>query len=109
MRTVHPRQRSGIWITSSKGTRAMKKASVLALAFAMLLAGAATAFAQDVRYNFDKQADFSQFKTYKWVTLKGAQVSNDLVDMQIKAAVDSELATKGLRRTGADTADAYVG
>ena len=77
----------------------MKKPSVLTLALAVLLAGAVTAFAQDVRYNFDKQANFSQFKTYKWVTLKGAQVPNELVDMQIKAAVDMELATKGLKRT----------
>jgi hypothetical protein len=87
----------------------MKKPSVLTLAFAVLLASAVTAFAQDVRYNFDKQADFSQFKTYKWVTLKGAQVPNELVDMQIKAAVDMELATKGLKRTDAETADLYVG
>jgi hypothetical protein len=86
-----------------------KKPSVLTLALAVLLASAVTAFAQDVRYNFDKQADFSQFKTYKWVTLKGAQAPNDLVDMQIKAAVDAELAMKGLKRTDADTADLYVG
>jgi hypothetical protein len=87
----------------------MKTRSVLALASAVLLAGAVTASAQEVRYNFDKQADFSQFKTYKWVALKGAQVPNDLVDQQIKAAVDAELATKGLKRTDADTADLYVG
>ena len=75
----------------------------------LFVASAVTVFAQDVRYNFDKQADFSQFKTYKWVTLKGATAPNDLVDMQIKAAVDAELATKGLKRTDADTADLYVG
>ena len=87
----------------------MKKPSVLTLALAVLLASAVAAFAQDVRYNFDKQADFSQFKTYKWVTLKGGQVPNELVDTQIKAAVDMELATKGLKRTDAETADLYVG
>ena len=87
----------------------MRKPSVPVLAFAVLLASAISAFAQDVRYNFDKQADFSQFKTYKWVNLKGAQVPSDLVDMQIKSAVDAELATKGLKRTDAETADLYVG
>jgi hypothetical protein len=87
----------------------MKKPSVLALALAVLLASAATAFAQDVRYNFDKQTDFSQFKTYKWVSLKGSQGLNPLVDMQIKAAVDTELTAKGLTKTEADTADLYVG
>ena len=34
---------------------------------------------------------------------------NELVDVQIKAAIDTELATKGLKRTEADTADLYVG
>ena len=87
----------------------MDKPSVPVLAFAMLLAGATVAFAQDVRYNFDKQATFSMFKTYKWVTLKGAQQPNQLVDGQIRAAIDSELATKGLMRTEADSADLYIG
>jgi hypothetical protein len=87
----------------------MNKSSVLMLAPALLLAGAVTTFAQDIRYNFDKQTNFAQFKTYKWVTLKGAQPPNELVDQQIKSAIDSELATKGLMRTDADTADLYVG
>jgi hypothetical protein len=76
---------------------------------ALLLTNAASAAAQDVRYNFDKQANFGAFKTYKWVAMKDAQPMNALVDGQIKAAIDSELATKGLTRTDADTADLYIG
>ena len=49
----------------------MDKPSVPVLAFAMLLASATIAFAQDVRYNFDKQANFAKFKTYKWVAHQG--------------------------------------
>ena len=58
----------------------------------VLLAAASPAMAQDVRYNFDSQADFASFKTYKWVTIKGATPLSDLADKQIKAAVDAELA-----------------
>ena len=87
----------------------MSKPTVPVLAFAMLLASATVAFTQDIRYNFDKQAPFTMFKTYKWVTLKGAQQPNQIVDGQIRAAIDSELATKGLTRTDADNADLYVG
>ena len=83
--------------------------TLLGISLLLVMAATSPALAQDVRYNFDKQANFSQFKTYKWVTLKGAQVPNELVDMQIKAAVDMELATKGLKRTDAETADLYVG
>lgn len=87
----------------------MKRLFLLALTAAIVLAGAGSTFAQDVRYNFDKNANFASFKTYKWVTLKNAQRINDLAEMQLKAAIDAELATKGLTRTEADTADLYIG
>jgi hypothetical protein len=75
----------------------------------LLLACAESAFAQDVRYNFDRQADFTQFKSYKWVTIKDAARLSDLVDRQIKATVEAELAKKGLTKTDSDTADLYLG
>src|SRR5262245_39676786 len=75
----------------------------------LLVIGARSASAQDVRYNFDKQADFAKFKTYKWVAIKDAAKVSDLVDKQIKDTVDAELAKKGLSKTDADSADLYVG
>jgi uncharacterized protein DUF4136 len=73
-----------------------------------LLLAAVSAFGQDVRYNFDKNADFSKFKTYKWVTLKDAATVNDLVDKQIKGAVDTELAAKGLTKVDDDSANLFI-
>jgi len=68
-----------------------------------------TALAQDVRYNFDKKADFTKFKTYKWVDIKDAKKFNDLIDKDIKDAVDAQLATKGLTKTDGDDADLLIG
>jgi Domain of unknown function (DUF4136) len=85
----------------------MKRLATLAVLF--VLAGAVSARAQDVRYNFDNTANFAAFKTYKWVTLKGATPMSDLVDRQIKAAVDAELTKKGLTKTAATDADLYIG
>jgi hypothetical protein len=79
------------------------------LPLVLCLAAASNALAQDVRYNFDKTANFAAFKTYKWVAIKGATQLSDLVDKQIKAAVDAELTTKGLTRTEAETADLFIG
>lgn len=76
---------------------------------AVSLLVATAAFSQDVRYNFDKNADFSKFKTYKWVTLNDAPTVNDLVKKQIVEAIDAELATKGLTKVNDDSADLYVG
>jgi len=81
---------------------------ILFLSALGLLLVATVAFSQDVRYNFDKNADFSKFKTYKWVTLKDAQTVNDLVSKQIVDAVDAELATKGLTKVTDDSANLYV-
>ena len=35
-----------------------------------ILLAAGFALGQDVRYNFDKNTDFSKLRTYKWVTIK---------------------------------------
>jgi Domain of unknown function (DUF4136) len=85
----------------------MKRLVVLPLA--LILAAASSALAQDVRYNFDKSTDFSKLKSYKWVVLKDAPKLSDLVDKQIKDAVDAELAKKGLTKSDSDSADLYVG
>jgi hypothetical protein len=65
--------------------------------------------AQDVTYNFDQSADFSKFKTYKWVVIKEDAQPNQLLDQQIKSAFDAELAKKGLTKTDQDKADLYIG
>lgn len=83
----------------------MKK--IFALAVLTLLSSISVA--QDVRYNFDKNADFSKFKTYKWVPIKDAAKVSDLVDKQIKEAIDAELTTKGLSKVEGDDANLYVG
>jgi Domain of unknown function (DUF4136) len=85
----------------------MKKSFLFTAAALLLLGG--NALAQDVRYNFDKDADFSKFKTYKWVDIKGAQKPNDLVDKQIKDTIDTQLATKGLSKVDSDDADLLMG
>ena len=84
-------------------------ARVSLLLVLVLLPLGSSAFAQDVRYNFDKDTDFSKFKTYKWVDLKDSAKVNDLMDKQIKAAIDAELAKKGLSKVDGDNADLYVG
>lgn len=71
----------------------------------LLLAGMAAA--QDVRTNYDKTADFSKYKTYKWVEIKGSD-RDPLIDTQIRAAIETELATKGLTKTESDNADLYM-
>lgn len=85
----------------------MRKFSLFSLL--LLLLGVSTALAQDVRYNFDKNTDFSKYKTYKFVALKDATQLNDLVDKQIKSAIESQLSQKGLTKVDGDNADLYIG
>jgi hypothetical protein len=85
----------------------MRKLSILA--FLLLVVGVSAVVAQDVTYNFDHDTDFSKFKTYKWVSIKNAQQVDDIAARQITAAIDAELAKKGLTKTDSDNADLYVG
>ena len=64
--------------------------------------------AQDVRYNFMPGTDFSKYHTYKWVSIESGAHPNQIMDAEIKQAVDTQLASKGLTKTTGDTADLYV-
>lgn len=85
----------------------MKKLFLISLACLVIFS--VSALAQDVRYNFDKDTDFSKFKTYKWVDLKDAPKVDDLTDKQIKASLDAELAKKGLTKVDGDDANLFIG
>jgi len=76
--------------------------------FMPLLLATAACLAQDVRYNFDKGADFSKYKTYKWVQIQGTPPLNQLVDQQLKEAIDAGLASKGLTKSTGEEADLWV-
>jgi hypothetical protein len=67
------------------------------------------AVGQEVNSNYVPGTDFSKFHTYKWVAIEGAQHPNQIVDQQIKQAVDAEMAKKGFTKTDGDTADLFVG
>ena len=79
----------------------------------MTLAGflclGAAAFAQDVHFDYDRGADFSAYHTYQWVDLKAGQAADQLMDQNIKRAVDEQLAAKGVQRVeqGGDLQIAY--
>jgi Domain of unknown function (DUF4136) len=69
--------------------KTFRSTTVCALFFLVTLG---TALAQQVKTDFDHQANFSQYKTYSWQEIKPP---NSLWDARIKSAVDSQLAAKG--------------
>jgi len=86
------------------------KTAILCVAVTILvLLYGSCAVAQDVHYNFMPGTDFSKYHTYKWVAIEGGAHPNQIMDAEIKQAVDSQLASKGLTKTDSDKADLYVG
>jgi len=79
----------------------------IGLAFAMLACTLTPA--QDVTSNAMPGADFTKYHTYKWVPIEGAVQPNQIVDAQIKQAVDTQLAGKGLTKTDGEKADLLIG
>jgi len=77
---------------------------------AALLCLGVAAFAQEVQFDYDRSANFSAYKTYQWVDYNPVQIGNQLLDQDIKRAVDAELAGKGLVRveSGADLRVGYL-
>ena len=68
------------------------------ISFTALILFGVAAFAQEVRFDYDRSANFSAYKTYEWVDYKPVQIGDELMDRDIKRAVDAQLAEKGLRR-----------
>ncbi len=69
----------------------IQKTIMLSIAIVMLMSVAA--LAQQVKTDYDRKANFTQYKTYSWSSVKS---KDPLVVNRIKSAVDSTLAAKGL-------------
>jgi hypothetical protein len=86
--------------------RELRKKLCLALALWCLLSG--VTLAQTVTTSRAAGINFSKYRTYKWVAIKG-QHFDPSVDAQIKQSIDSQLAARGLKKAddGADLDVAY--
>ena len=67
------------------------------------------ASAQDVHFDYDRTANFSAYKTYHWADSVASNSTNQLMDQNIKRAIDGQLAGKGLQRvtSGGDLQVSY--
>jgi hypothetical protein len=76
----------------------MRMAAMLTtLSLALISAGTS---AQNVTWDYDKEADFTRYRTYTWVA--GTNLDDRINHRRVMAAVDAQLATKGLRRVEAN-------
>jgi hypothetical protein len=76
----------------NKGERMKTQKARLVLIGMFLTVFAATASAQQVKTDYDRGANFAQYKTYSWAQVK----TKDALDVdRIKSAVNAALAAKG--------------
>jgi hypothetical protein len=64
--------------------------------------------AQDVAFNFDPNADFSRYKTYRWEKNPKSLDVDDLTLGQLGKGFDAALATKGLKRVDSGDTDLVI-
>jgi len=64
--------------------------------------------AQDIKTNYVPGTDFSKYKTYKWVNIEGAEKPDNILDQQIRQAVDTQMASKSFTKTDDEKADLYI-
>jgi hypothetical protein len=77
----------------------------LVLATIALLVAPVLIVAQKTSYDYEKTANFAGFKTY--AHKQGTPVGQSLIDDRIVAAIDAQLAAKGLTKAAADP-DVFV-
>lgn len=80
----------------------------LLLAVCLLSLSATRVCGQGPNHIFDKQADFSRYKTYKWAKFPNAMNLGELTQGQLTGTLQVELAKKGLTKVQSDHADLYV-
>jgi Domain of unknown function (DUF4136) len=73
-----------------KGTMKLQRALLMLVGMTLLFAGKASA--QQVKTDFDREANFEQYKTYSWEKVK---TKNGLDVDRIKSAINAQLAAKG--------------
>lgn len=73
-----------------------------------VILGASGAWAQDVSVNYAPGTDFTPYKTYRWVDVEGAQKPDQIVDGQIRQAIEKVLASKGLTKVEGDAATLFI-
>jgi hypothetical protein len=98
---------STTWQKSRRSIARFGPALVLALVACSLAHG------QDVRTNYLPGTDFLKYHTYKWVNeVAGEPVMgghpDQILDAQIKRAIDSQLIAKGFAETDSDKADLFI-
>jgi len=78
-------------------------------AFFVTFIGCVVIRGQDVITNHMPGADFSKYRTYKWVSIERNGQPNQIVDAEIKESIAFQLARKGFTKVDGDEADLLVG
>jgi hypothetical protein len=52
-----------------------------------------------VKYDYNKQTDFSRYRSYDWMPTPASADMNKLVIARVKKAIEAELGVKGLNKT----------
>jgi hypothetical protein len=84
----------------------MQKATMAPAVIVLAALCSSLAQAQKVKLDYDKDADFSQYKTYAW--LDGTPARQKLWHLHIVGSIDQYLRAKGLRQVEPEAADLLI-
>jgi hypothetical protein len=64
---------------------------------------------QNTNFDFDKSANFYNYKTYKWVSISNSEQLDELTTSQLIGTLQVELAKRNLTKAPGEDADLYIG
>ncbi len=85
----------------------MRQTTFSLTAALMLFCCSAALAAQEVKYNYDRDTNFAAYKSYRWVESERTTARDPLVNQDIRRAIETQLAQKGLQK-GENSSDLYI-
>jgi hypothetical protein len=82
--------------------------SFRAIVFLVMSLASTPLFAQKIAYDFDKDVDFTVYKTYKWVEVASGKSTVETTHKRIVINADAQLQARGVKLAMDDRADLYV-
>ena len=84
----------------------MRRTQTLAAAMVLAVLCAGPGYAQKVKLDYDKKADFSRYKTYAW--LEGTPARQKLWHLHLVGSIEQHLRAKGLQQADPAAADLLI-
>jgi hypothetical protein len=86
----------------------MRRLTLRVLSILVLILTSAPAYAQKITYDWDKDVDFTPYRTYQWIDPQPGKSPVETTHKRIVSNVNGQLQAKNFQKTAAEKADLLI-